>query len=1019
MQPQSEAIDEATIESSLRQLDALLQRPDAEQDHGSAKEWHHAISTSRDFLRRKDHPIVFVGEVGVGKSSLVAVAARLLRTDAIPHDRSSLKSQSLLAIGAGRTTICEVHVSTQSSNPGASGISLEIEPIDEAELDQLVALWAEDEWRRRQGHSRMPEEAPPTPHEVARALRAMAGYSERVESYRDGQLTRRRTIQPLDAVVAQFPNADELAAHLRTRMNLANRTVRQWSWPDASESSLQGLKETAEAINAGAELTAALPRSMTFVLPEILSELSSALSTTEPLRLELFDTRGLDAGVGLFGRRDLQEFVANERALLVLCAPFKSAPGDAIRTFLLALKEDARWRSALARTVVVLLDQGDADQVNGANGDRQIGQEIKVSECRGELSDVGLDQFRTDQILALDVLSDPTERLHDAVRVRLHEMRGSAALELREALEDASGFLTKRGQENRRRLQQEIDSKICDHLGSALLEGQPLPDPIAGLYSAIQATRYASVIYASCRRKGAYRGLNLYEAIKAEASRSMSAWLEPPVYAAMTYLDSVTRELYHSDISDFISLRKRQFAQGLVDAVTTFGESVETEVQQILLNDEQLWRKCNSEWGRGGGFKQNVLGHVRQWASAQAFTAHADLQPVLENIPFWGDVARPARPPQFSLYVRNLRALRRIDWTPAPVSLLIGANGAGKSTTLQVLRLLRIAYERSLPEAVRLTLGGSHNLGSWDRKDDEHIEVGLLLGNVRWRISLNLGEGSVDPLAEEELVEDGRPVFTRDSLGVLRYSEQALSSDGGTIGLRTLVDRGAVETAIRGIATLLQRIQVFQEPDIVGLRRGSSSEDDKDLEIRGGNAISILRRWHQTRGLQERYEFVIGGLRAAFPRDFEAIDFHQAGNTLTARIFRPGMEQACWLMDAANGLIQMMVLLCDIAHTEEGGVVAIDEPENGLHPYALRVFLRKARQWATQHHITVLLATHSTVLLDELTELPSHVFVMTSPEDGEKTVPVALDELCNPGWLAGFKLGDLYGQGEIGSNDDE
>jgi len=48
----------------------------------------------------------------------------------------------------------------------------------------------------------------------------------------------------------------------------------------------------------------------------------------------------------------------------------------------------------------------------------------------------------------------------------------------------------------------------------------------------------------------------------------------------------------------------------------------------------------------------------------------------------------------FTLHVENLRALRRVEWTPEGVCALVGANGAGKSTLLQVLRFLNIAVER-------------------------------------------------------------------------------------------------------------------------------------------------------------------------------------------------------------------------------------------------------------------------------------------------------------------------------------
>jgi hypothetical protein len=62
------------------------------------------------------------------------------------------------------------------------------------------------------------------------------------------------------------------------------------------------------------------------------------------------------------------------------------------------------------------------------------------------------------------------------------------------------------------------------------------------------------------------------------------------------------------------------------------------------------------------------------------------------------------------------------------------------------------------------------------------------------------------------------------------------------------------------------------------------------------------------------------------------------------------------------------------------------------------------------------MATHSTVLLDEFSDKPNQVFVMKTETAGE--MPISLDRLCNPDWLAGFKFGDLYERGEIGSNDD-
>jgi predicted ATPase len=117
-------------------------------------------------------------------------------------------------------------------------------------------------------------------------------------------------------------------------------------------------------------------------------------------------------------------------------------------------------------------------------------------------------------------------------------------------------------------------------------------------------------------------------------------------------------------------------------------------------------------------------------------------------------------------------------------------------------------------------------------------------------------------------------------------------------------------------------------------------------------------------------------------------------------------------------VLQLLVLFCEVAGAEDESIVAIDEPENGLHPYALRAFLRRTGRWARQHNLTVLLATHSTVLLDELSPQPEQVYVMKARVPGGP-VPTRLDELYDRSWLDDFKLGELYEQGEIGSNEDE
>ena len=261
-------------------------------------------------------------------------------------------------------------------------------------------------------------------------------------------------------------------------------------------------------------------------------------------------------------------------------------------------------------------------------------------------------------------------------------------------------------------------------------------------------------------------------------------------------------------------------------------------------------------------------------------------------------------------------------------------------------------------------------------------------------------------------------IFERNSLGGLQFKGETVPVANGQTALKTLAARGTIEPAVRRMVTALGRISVFHEPDLWNLRRfGSASTNDVSLETRGGNVLSILRRWRDNRADQARYEFVVHGLQTAFPR-IQDLDFESAGGTLSARIRRQGIEVATPIASEANGVLQMLILLANVAASNAGGIVAIDEPENGLHPFAQQVFLASCKQWAARNHVTILLATHSTSLLDEYIGSPNAVFVMKPSANGHE-LPSPLDRLVNVDWLSGFKYGELYSQGEIGSNDDE
>lgn len=312
-------------------------------------------------------------------------------------------------------------------------------------------------------------------------------------------------------------------------------------------------------------------------------------------------------------------------------------------------------------------------------------------------------------------------------------------------------------------------------------------------------------------------------------------------------------------------------------------------------------------------------------------------------------------------------------------------------------------------------LGGAHGLPHWDSLDDEPVELGIDVDSLRWRLQLHPRGASVDELANETLHDGREEIFRADALGNLVFRGERRER-GKELALRSLASMSPDDTALRTMAAVIGGIGVYHDPDLFRLRtQGSRTTDDQRLDSRGGNALTMLRKWFQERPNRFRHDFVLGGLQDAFPRLIDDLDFDEAGTTLVVRIYPAGREAPTPLGTEANGLLAMLVLLCDLAAAEEGSIVAIDEPEQSLHPYAIRRFWSCVETWSRRRKLTVLLATHSTVLLDALEGQPERVWVLRRDE---WPGPVRLDELYERDWLANFTLGQLQVDGELGSNDD-
>jgi predicted ATPase len=357
-----------------------------------------------------------------------------------------------------------------------------------------------------------------------------------------------------------------------------------------------------------------------------------------------------------------------------------------------------------------------------------------------------------------------------------------------------------------------------------------------------------------------------------------------------------------------------------------------------------------------------------------------------------------------TIEAKNYRCLRETKWSPSGVCALVGPNGSGKTTLLRLFKLLQDILEQGVVNALSLQ-GGTWGLRTFDTAETEPVTVAATVGDLRWELCLLSGTIFDDRL-DEQLVRGGEVIFRR-----LPLTNRIIIGGEETDAPHIRTGLWIMTEDVR-LTDVLLGSRVYTHYDLHGLRRqGSQHSQDTRLSPDGGNAFTVLRNWRDRNKDKAKYEFVLEHLRSAFPEVSGDIEFEPTSTINMLRVLTPGSRHAVPVTFVPNGWLTGLLHLCAVAGGEPGSIVAIDEMENALHPYAIRKLLEAFRDWSMRHDLTVCLATHSPVVLNQFKGEPESVFVM---EPGAAEKPVPLDKLHDPEWLIQFSLGDLYAHGEFG-----
>jgi predicted ATPase len=337
------------------------------------------------------------------------------------------------------------------------------------------------------------------------------------------------------------------------------------------------------------------------------------------------------------------------------------------------------------------------------------------------------------------------------------------------------------------------------------------------------------------------------------------------------------------------------------------------------------------------------------------------------------------------------------------INVLVGANGSGKSNFVRVLELLGRIADRDLALYVELAGGAS----SLVRQP----------GGTGIRL---VAEGEVLKYeAQLAVTNDDRLVFADENLTLNETRRYSLGSSGSresplsqlhAVNPQSLYEahpnlRGEVAAAL----DLLRGCRVFHFHDTSAtapVKQAGPTADNLELAFDARNLAAVLASMTDTD--PKAYRRIVRAVRQVAPFFKEFVLREEGHDRIRLRWRQSDSDTVFSAHQMSDGTLRFVCLATLLLQPNLPGLVVLDEPELGLHPYAIVQLADMLRAAAASSQ--VVFATQSVTLMDQFAL--DDLSVVERQGGGsvfDRPAPEPLRQ-----WLDEYSLGELWQKNLIG-----
>jgi predicted ATPase len=341
------------------------------------------------------------------------------------------------------------------------------------------------------------------------------------------------------------------------------------------------------------------------------------------------------------------------------------------------------------------------------------------------------------------------------------------------------------------------------------------------------------------------------------------------------------------------------------------------------------------------------------------------------------------------------------------VTVLLGANGSGKSNLVSFFKMLNFMTTGALQQYVGKQ--GVSRLLFYGPKETESISfrLGFESDSAHDTYEVKLSYGLPD-----RLFISGEKV-TDHKKGEVQPQETFLASGSAELELKK--DKRPTSKVLYGLLSGIRTYQFHDTSDTAKIKDRGYVDDAKYLRSDAGNLAAFLKMLKDHSEFKKYYDRIVRYIQRVMPQfgDFDLdpipgkkdyVRLNWKDNTGGDYLFDPDQ--------ISDGSLRFMALATLLLQPPEllPKFIVLDEPELGLHPGAIAELAGIVR--SASQKTQILLATQSTRLVDEFS--PEDLVVVERDDEKRCSVFKKLDAERLGDWLVRYSLSELWEKNVLG-----